>query len=44
MISSNDNDAEPKGLNIANGEVSKISELKIHDHRYTKEWAIRLAS
>lgn len=26
------------------GEVEKISELQIHDHRKTKEWAIRLAA
>lgn len=44
MISGNSNDAEPKGLNIENGEVEKISELKIYDHRQTKEWALRLAS
>ena len=35
---------ESKGLNILNGEVANISELQIHDHRQTKEWAIRLAS
>ena len=38
------NEAEPRGLNIANGEIEPISKLQIHDHRKTKEWAIRLAS
>jgi len=42
MISSNS--SEPHGLNIFKGEVQKISDLQIHDHRKTKEWAIRLAS
>ena len=44
MISANVVDSEPKGLNINNGEISPNSELKVHDHRQTKEWAIRLAS
>ena len=38
------NESEPKGLNILNGEIEPISTLQIHDHRKTKEWAIRLAS
>jgi T-complex protein 1 subunit theta len=42
MISANE--TEPKGLNILNGEIESISTLQIHDHRKTKEWAIRLAS
>ena len=42
MISANQ--VEPSGLSIFTGEVLKISELDIHDHRKTKEWAIRLAS
>lgn len=42
MISANE--SEPKGLNITTGEVEAISSLQIHDHRKTKEWAIRLAS
>lgn len=43
MIVANNDDC-PKGLNIATSEVDKISDLRIYDHRYTKEWAIRLAS
>ena len=42
MISTNE--SEPHGLDIFSGDVTKISELQIHDHRKTKEWAIRLAS
>ena len=42
MISANE--SEPKGLNIHSGEIEKISDIQIHDHRKTKEWAIRLAS
>lgn len=42
MISANE--SEPKGLNILTGEVDTIANLQIHDHRKTKEWAIRLAS
>lgn len=38
------NESEPHGIDIMNGDVKKISELDIHDHRKTKEWAIRLAS
>ncbi len=38
------NEEEPTGLNVLTGEVEKISTLQIHDHRKTKEWAIRLAS
>jgi T-complex protein 1 subunit theta len=38
------NEQEPTGLNVMIGEVEKISELQIHDHRKTKEWAIRLAA
>lgn len=44
MISANSGDSEAKGINIMSGEVDKVSDLKIYDHRYTKEWAIRLAS
>jgi T-complex protein 1 subunit theta len=43
MISANAGDVA-KGLNILNGEVEPVSSLGIYDHRYTKEWAIRLAS
>lgn len=43
MISANTGDVA-KGLNILTGEVQPVSELGIHDHRHTKEWAIRLAS
>lgn len=42
MISANE--TEPKGLNIVTGEIDTIANLQIHDHRKTKEWAIRLAS
>jgi T-complex protein 1 subunit theta len=38
------NQEEPKGLNILTGEIEPIEKLQIHDHRKTKEWAIRLAS
>lgn len=38
------NEAEPKGLNVLSREIEKISDIQIHDHRKTKEWAIRLAS
>lgn len=38
------NESEPQGLDISTGEIKKISELQVHDHRKTKEWAIRLAS
>lgn len=38
------NESEPRGLNIETGEIDPISKLQIHDHRKTKEWAIRLAS
>lgn len=38
------NEQEATGLNVLTGEVQKVSELQIHDHRKTKEWAIRLAS
>lgn len=38
------NETEPRGLNIVTGEIEPISKLQIHDHRKTKEWAIRLAS
>jgi T-complex protein 1 subunit theta len=31
-------------LNVLTGDVEKISSMQIHDHRKTKEWAIRLAS
>ena len=34
MISANE--SEPKGLNIVTGEIDKISEIQIHDHRKTK--------
>lgn len=34
----------PKGLNVLTGELEEVSKLGIHDHRHTKEWAIRLAS
>jgi T-complex protein 1 subunit theta len=44
MISENIDDAEPKGLNIETGKVDSNKELKVYDHRQTKEWAIRLAS
>lgn len=42
MISANE--VEHQGLEIMTGQIKKISELDIHDHRKTKEWAIRLAS
>ena len=38
------NESQPSGINVFTGEVSKISELQIHDHRKTKEWALRLAA
>lgn len=43
LISANNGDVA-KGLNIFTGEAVPISELNVYDHRYTKEWAIRLAS
>lgn len=30
------NESEPHGIDIQTGEVKKISELDIHDHRKTK--------
>jgi chaperonin GroEL (HSP60 family) len=30
------NETEPHGINILTGDVDKISELQIHDHRKTK--------
>ena len=30
------NESEPQGLNIISGEVEKIENLQIHDHRKTK--------
>lgn len=44
MISGNNDDSNPKGLNITKGVVAPVSDLKVYDHRHTKEWAIRLAS
>lgn len=44
MISANSDDSDPKGLNIVSGEVASNKQLKVYDHRHTKEWAIRLAS
>ena len=44
MISSNAAEKEPHGLNVFAGKIEKISEMNVHDHRKTKEWAIRLAS
>jgi T-complex protein 1 subunit theta len=43
MISANNGDV-PKGLNVLSGDIEEISSLGVYDHRYTKEWAIRLAS
>lgn len=44
MISANREGNSAHGLNIINGQTAEVSELKIYDHRHTKEWAIRLAS
>jgi T-complex protein 1 subunit theta len=38
------NEKEPSGINVLTGEVDTIANLQIHDHRKTKEWAIRLAA
>ncbi len=38
------NEQEPTGLNVLTGDVEKVSVIQIHDHRKTKEWAIRLAA
>lgn len=43
MITANSGDV-PKGLNVISGEIEDISALGVYDHRFTKEWAIRLAS
>jgi T-complex protein 1 subunit theta len=44
MIAANNNGNTPKGINILTGEVEEVSSLGIHDHRHTKEWAVRLAA
>ncbi len=43
MITANTGETH-KGLNVLTGELEEVSKLGIHDHRHTKEWAIRLAS
>lgn len=44
MISANREGESAKGLNIVTGETDSVAKMKVYDHRYTKEWAIRLAS
>ena len=44
MISANREGETPKGLNIVSGETDCVADMKVFDHRHTKEWAVRLAS